>query len=179
MNKTQLMEDNIGLMYKYYGMYKVDDDDKRQEIAYAYCKAIKNYSANNKCAISTYVFTAIDNHLHQQHYLRSMQKRTMPKDVTYFSFNQLVRYGAHDTRDEDMCYEDVVGSEDKDFDDILIEDIVARIRPKLTKKQLQVFDLLLAGNTRTEVAHKLGSSHQAVTQKLDIIREKVMRELNG
>lgn len=172
MNKTQLMEDNIGLMYKYYGKYKVDDDDKRQEIAYAYCKAIKNYGANNKCAISTYVFTAIDNHLHQQHYLRSMQKRTMPEDITYFSFNQ-------HTKDEDMCYEDVVGSEDKDFDDILIEDIIARIRPKLTKKQLQVFDLLLAGNTRTEVAHKLGSSHQAVTQKLDIIREKVMRELNG
>ena len=172
MDKTQLMEDNIGLMYKYYGIHKVDDEDKQQEIAYAYCKAIKNYGANNKCAISTYVFTAIDNHLHQQHYLRSMQKRTIPEDITYFSFNQ-------HTRDEDMCYEDVVGSEDKDFDDILIEDIVTRIRPKLTQKQLQVFDLLLAGNTRTEVAHKLGSSHQAVTQKLDIIREKVMRELNG
>ena len=67
MDKKQLMEDNLGLVYKYYGLYKVDDEDKRQEIAYAYCKAIKNYCANNKCAISTYVFTTIDNHLRQLH----------------------------------------------------------------------------------------------------------------
>ena len=106
-----------------------------------------------------------------------MQKRTFAEGDTYFSFNQLIRYGSHDVRDEDMCYEDIIGNEDITFDNVIAEDIINRVRPKLTKKQLQVFDLLIAGNTRTETARILGSTHQAVSQKLDVIREKIKKEL--
>ena len=178
MSKTKMMEDNIGLIYKYYHMYNIDDDDRRQEIAYAYCRAVNAYDEENSHrSLSTYAFAAMSNRLRSIHRTNSYAKRTLPDGTKYFSLDQqLQNNGEAHSLDCDYFY-DVVGYDDSAFDEVIVQDIVDRIRPQLTKTQLKVFDLLVEGNTRNEVAKKLGRSNQAVQQIISRIKNIIMGEI--
>lgn len=176
-DKTRMMEDNLGLLYKYYTRhsYWTDEyEDIRQECAFAYCVAITKYDDASSYALSTYVWKSIDNHLKKMHYLRSMQKRTFAEGTKYFSFNQKCK---DNYSDETFEYTELVGYDDEEYDRIDTWCAFEIARSKMTRKQNEAIDLKLAGNTNEKAAKILGQSTSAVTEKLRRCRPIIMKEL--
>jgi len=175
MDKTKMMEDNIGLIYKYYHIHNVNDEDRQQEIAYAYCKAVKKYKPDNKHSFSTYIFTVIDNHLKKQYYLSSMQKRTFVEGTEYFSLDQRVKGGEQDI--DVSFYEDIIGFADYDYETAEIKLDLEKVLSTFTAKQVKVITLILEGKTKNEVATIMGNTNQAVSEMLRRCKDEFKRKM--
>lgn len=177
-DKTKMMEENIGLLYKYCHMHNITDEDKQQEVAYAYCRAIKAYNEKTAhCSLSTYVFSSMRNRLHTLHQVNSYLKRTISEDMKYFSLDQRMQEGGEGNGWDCSYFYDVVGNNDLNFDNVVVQDIINKIRPKLSRTQLKVFDLLVEGNTRKEVTKILGRSNQAIQQTISRMQDVIMGEV--
>lgn len=177
MDRKQMMEDNIKLAYSYCHIHNINDEDMQQEIMYAYCKAIKKYNPLANNALSTYVFTVIDNHLKQRYYLANMQKRTFAEGDTYFSLNQKCAKRKDGMDTEDSYYSDIIGYDDRTYDEVIVNMVLEEIEEKLTTKQKRVVTLMLEGNSRGETAKVMGNTNQAVTNMLARMKDMFKREL--
>ena len=178
MDKTKIMEENIGLLYKYCHMHNITDEDRQQEVAYAYCRAIKTYNEKTAhCSLSTYVFSSMRNRLRTLHQINSYLKRTIPEDVKHFSLDQRMQEGSQGNGWDCDYFYDIIGNNDSNFDNVVVQDIIDKIRPKLSRIQCRVFDLLVEGNTRNEVAEILGRSNQAVQQIISRMKDIIMGEV--
>lgn len=175
--KTKIMEDNLGVLYKYYKTHSYWGDeyeDIRQECALAYCKAIIKYDETSGYTLSTYIWSTISNHLRQRHYIATMQKRTFAEGTKYFSLNQRCK---DEYSDESLEHSELVGYDDDGYDTIDTWCALEVARSKLTRKQNEAIDLRLAGNTNEKAAKILEQSTSAVTEKLRRSRPIIMKEL--
>ena len=177
-DKTKMMEDNIGLVYKFCYLHNITDEDKIQEVAYAYCRAVKAYDIEKaQHTLGTYAFTAMKNRMYTLNQVSKYPKRTPPEGAKFFSLDQKRQATQGESGWEHDYFGDVIGYDDYGFERVDIQDIIDKIRPKLTKKQLKVFDLLIAGNTRNEVAKILNRSNQAIQQAITRMKDIILEEV--
>lgn len=164
MNRQQLIEDNMNLVYfvlhKYYPTF-VGDEDIVQTGMVALCKAANTWD-EEKGAFSTYAVLCIQNGI--RHYFRDNKKH---KNILSLDYEVRGKDG------EPKEFGDLlVGEEDVDY--VNVEDVYNN----LSSKDKEIFNLRCAGMNNTDIGKYLGCSHQAIQQRVRKIR-KIWRKVNG
>lgn len=158
MNRQQLIEDNINLVYfvvhTYYPSY-IRDEDIIQTGMLALCRAADTFD-ETKSKFTTYASRSIRNEINYE--LRRRKNR-----VPAVSLDCVIYQG----ESEKGTYADLqVGDEDVQYVDL--DAIYKRLKPKERK----IFDLMKSGLTPSEIAREMGMSNQLVSYYLRIIRLK-------
>ena len=151
MNRQQLIEDNINLVYfvvhTYYPTFATDEDIIQCGML-GLCTAAKCW--NNEGQFATYARKCILNEMKQEFIRRKKHREVLSLD--YPSKN--------DDYDNLSLGDCIVGSEDVDWVD------VDGIRGSLSCADQQIFDLKRSGMKTKEIAERLGCSDRVVTKRL-------------
>lgn len=164
MNRQQLIEDNMNLVYftihKSYPTF-IADEDVIQTGMLALCRAANTWD-EERSAFSTYAVQCIQNGINK--YFRDNKKHKNVLSLDY----QVKRKDGETTTFGDLC----VGDEDVEY--INVEGVYDRLSPK---EQI-IFDLCCAGLSNEEIAQYFGCGVSTIQQKIRKIR-KVWRSING
>lgn len=164
MNRQQLIEDNMNLVYfvlhKYYPTF-VMDEDVIQTGMVGLCKAGSTWD-EEKGVFSTYAVQCIQNLINN--YFRDNKKH---KNLLSLDYQVRGKDG------ESTSFGDLqVGEEDVDY--VNVEDVYNKLSPK----DKMIFDMRSAGLTNDDIGKYLGCSGSAIQQRVRKIR-KIWRKVNG
>lgn len=153
MNEEQrkLAEDNHNLIYSFMNK-KMLNEDWYGVLAEAYCNAIMSYDSNIT-KLSTYVFHCLENKVNNVYYLNSMQKRRINSEVKYFS-------EITDNSEQEYSINEIIGSEDDSFNNLIVSDIISEFSKFLTKSELDIFNLMVRGFDSSEIKKELNINRQ-------------------
>jgi RNA polymerase sporulation-specific sigma factor len=163
MNRQELIESNKKLVYhsisKYYPTF-INDEDIIQSGMVGLCLAANSWD-ESRSKFSTYAAKCILNSIKME--LRNRNKHYGVLSLEYET----------DTDDGKTTFGDLIeGDSDIDYVD------VTNVRKQLNARQLKVFDLLVEGMSKSDIARKLGMSRQHVNDVMRKIK-LVWRNTNG
>lgn len=163
MNKQELIESNKKLVYhsisKYYPTF-INDEDIIQSGMVGLCLAANSWD-ESRSKFSTYAAKCILNSIKME--LRNRNKHYGVLSLEYET----------ETDDGKTTFGDLIeGDSDIDYVD------VTNVRKQLNARQLKVFDLLVGGMSKSDIARHLGMSRQNVNDVMRKIK-LVWRNTNG
>jgi RNA polymerase sigma factor (sigma-70 family) len=141
----------------------VHDEDAFQEGYIALWKACCGYDSE-QMKFSTYAVRSIKNAVscyHKKLYTKPNVTRTLSINSHY----------------DNRVDWNLPAAEDS-FSELETKMLIDAFRKTLSPKRLELFDLLLAGHSRHEIARELGVTHQCVSQRGNVLKRKLRRYLN-
>lgn len=165
MNRQQLIEDNMNLVYflvnKYYPTFNMDEDIIQCGME-GLCKAANTWE-EGKSEFSTYASKCV---LHEIY--KEFQRRCRHKDVMSLGYPIATSDKDCATTAGDL----IVGEEDVDYVDY--ESFYEQLKPK----EKLIVDYRRMGLTNEEIANKLGCHENSVSRKVRELRY-LWRFING
>lgn len=190
--QKQIVEENVGLVYKYAQMHNIIDQDEIGDLLCEFCKVVdKDTYDKEKAKFSTFIWNSLNNYRKGKLRANSTIKRTLDSCPTLPSLNNT--YYKDDSGD--MEWGEVIPCPHDYFGEIEFEDLILALREKLEKqdnrynaekkiKRVQVFDELIYSylyeNGRfnaAEIALKYDISRQRINNYVVKIREQVKEML--
>lgn len=152
MNKQQLVEENLSLVYytiKKHYPGKLNDEDIVQCGNLGLCQAADTWD-ESKSRFSTYAVTCIKNAI-------TSELRTRTKHYNVLSLD----YETHDSEGDTVTLGDIIpGGEDVDYVDL------QPLYDRLDEQDREVLNLSRLGLRTQEISERLGISRRVVSQKL-------------
>ena len=162
MDQTKLIEDNIKLVYfvvnKHYPTY-IGDEDIIQTGMIGLCKAAQNFD-ESKGTFSTFACKCIQNEIRIELRARSKQIPTLSLDY---------EYKGGDDSDSFNLTDMIIGDLDVGYIDL------DSVYAKLNGTGKEVLELLLSGESRLDIATKLGVNLVTVHRHIRKIKNLVER----
>ena len=169
--QRQLAEDNYKLIYSFMHEYKIDEEFYG-DLALKYCACLRYYDAS-KCALSTYVYKCLYNK-----WLTLLKKKYSACRYLPIENQRWLEYSIGDG----IYAYDIIGFEDKGFEDVEEKQLATEIREYLRKhyphdKNTEgVFDYILQGYSCQEVSEIYGVSRQAINARFNKLK-KIYKEV--
>lgn len=113
-------------------------------------------------------------HEEQIGYCAKYMRKEICKQI-YFENSGVSVYFAKKGFSENSCED--MNEYSKNYDDVEYRLLCDEVRKSLTNKHRQVFDLLVAGNTRIEIAKKLNCTRQNVDMYYKTLKKIVKKKL--
>jgi hypothetical protein len=182
--KRKLIEDNIGLVYRYLSTHGIDDEDTRADYICEFCKIIDRCEYDESLGkLSTFVWKSLDNFSLCRLRKNTTIKRTldMCKNLPSFDDNIIKK----PSNEGVMSLSEIVPNRYDYFGEIELEDFIEQVAEKIEQKthttdstQNYIFqDIVNAYRYNNgflngaELAEKYGISRQAVCSQLRKIRK--------
>ena len=140
-----------------------NDEDAFQEGYIALWKACLGYDSD-QMKFSTYAVCSIKNAVSNYH----KKLHTKP------NVNRTLSMNSHYDNRVDWNLPD----DENSFSELETKMLLDAFRKTLRPRQVELFDLLLAGYSRHEIARELGVTHQAVSQRGNLLKRKLRNYLN-
>ena len=169
--QRKLVEQNHNLIYsamRKFGVRNEKFDDYYDVAAIGLCKAVMSYDPDKQTALSTLVYSCIKNELYDQ--FRSEKTESNQFNQQILSYNVLCKTAEN----QNSTMEDIV-LVDKNFEENLISMLIFRDRIRtLMDKDKQMIYLRISGYTYDEIAKEFCISKQAVHQKMNRLKAKLL-----
>lgn len=173
--QRKLVEQNHNLIYsamRKFGVRNEKFDDYYDVAAIGLCKAAIYYDESKNTTLSTLVYSCVQNELYKQ--FRSEKSASNQFNKHVLSYNILCNT---DTNFKSTM-EDVL-LVDKNFEKNLITMLLFKDRmDTLKNKDKQMIDLRMSGYTYDEIAKRFGVTRQAVQQKMNRLKAKLLPDIN-
>ena len=174
--QSKFAEENIRLMYRYFNMHDITNEDDRADLFEYYCKIVECYD-DKKGKFSTLLYFSLDRyrkHIYNYKYnkCRFSDKPSLSLDSTY--------------DDENDWLQELVCEKDIDIELVEFLDICERVYDKLATKKnsynrkledREIFTMLLAGYTRKEIGNMCNISQQALSVRINKIKAIFYKEM--
>ena len=173
MNNNQFVEtyykDIRNACGKYYNMISsyIEIEDFLQQTYFVFLKR-KSFDENYNVKAFTFICTVVKNEALQIIKTNKAQKRFIPKDKL-LSTNYI--------NDDDGFNENTIAVSEIDESEIIMKDMVEKIKEKLSPSQNEFLYYLINDYKPREVAKILGVTPNSVTKKYQAIRGKVRKTL--
>lgn len=176
--QKQIVEDNIGLVYKYAKIHNITDQDEIGDLLCEFCKVVdKGTYDKEKGSFSTFIWNSLTNYQRYKYRANSTIKRTLDT-CDLLSLNKPYYYKNGDN--SDMEWGEVIPCDHDCFGEIELEGLILRMRDRLERqdsrykaqkkiKRVQILDEMIYSylyeNGRfnaSEVSIKYGISRQRI-----------------
>lgn len=170
---NQLYKQNEGLIksivfkYNQNNMIDFSYDDIISQANIGFLKAVRGFDTSRNVKFSTLATTVIKREIQRVNIDNSRQKRYCKFDIV--PLHSKLKSGDSHTFEEVVSYEHDIFKCDKDVYEL---DDYKELCNKLSKEQLKVFNMLLAGYTQKDISKITNKTHQNVSLRVKMIREK-------
>lgn len=175
--QRQFAEDNINLVYKYFALKNVSDEDERAYLMEKYCDCILSYNKSIG-AFSTYLYFTLDKYRIYLYNYNHRKCRWSPEPTVSLEDKEL--------DDDDRIYMYI--NSEYFTDNLELLDVCEKVKIRLRIHKgncnrkidsVTMFELLMNGYTRKEIAAMYGVSHQAISKQIEKIKVVWKKELEG
>ena len=159
-----LVENNLGLIYSFMKKKQIYDLDIFQELALYLCEQTDRYYDESRGKFSTFSYCIMNNYLKSRIY---KAKKKIEENESY-SLEELAE------SENVSFYENVIKYDDSVFENIVIDEYLAKIIKDLKPQRKAIVYLWIEGYNDTEVSERLQISKQAVNKFKHSLKNKIL-----
>lgn len=180
-----IIEDNINLVYKFFRVYNIDDEDEQSDYLCEYCEIVNRMNDKQREEYFSHcLWYSLENYRKKKYVKLNAQKR---KGYYVVSMQQCPS-SCSNADGEEFTYESVIEGKKADFTSASTQELIGQIREVLnaqpTKSMPNVkvtmgdlFDAMVEASNKNEVVNwaQFAREHNISAQRIQEIKNKVRK----
>ena len=170
--QKQLAADNHNLIYGFQREHRLSVDEYYDICAIGLCKAAAKFDPSQEYKFATLAYAAMDNEV--KNFWRDINTMARKPEIPDVSMFDIILRGHTDSG---IVVGDTIAEREEQWIPSYRRVCVDTFVESLPPRERQVVSMRLAGLTMSEIGSEVGRTHQRVSQILNTVRDKYIREM--